>query len=317
MDEVLFSVIIPLYNKANSIDSTIHDVLLQTEERFEIIVVDDGSTDEGADIVKAFSDVRIKLIQQNNQGVSAARNAGIAAATGKYISFLDADDNWAPNYLSTTRKLFEKYTHAKIACPSFKVKYNDREVIPTWRGVSTTEDCLVPDFLETAKAGFWIVNSSCISIERNALLTMEPLFPVGESVYEDFDLWLRLGITFPMAHSNKICATYNRITDKNARISHTDKVVYSKTYMTTLRRLMNDCRLSEKQRVALKEISDRRMVPYIFSLLLTQDLNRARKELSIWKPVPTYKKYKYMLTVGSYAPDSIIALIQKIRYKLF
>jgi glycosyltransferase involved in cell wall biosynthesis len=93
------SVIIPLYNKSIYISRAIHSVLAQTEQNFEIIVVDDGSTDNGADIVKEFADSRIMLIRQDNRGPGAARNRGIREAKGEYISFLDADDEWLPLFL--------------------------------------------------------------------------------------------------------------------------------------------------------------------------------------------------------------------------
>jgi glycosyltransferase involved in cell wall biosynthesis len=95
---VLVSVIIPLFNAAGTIDRTLLSVRTQTYRALEIIIVDDGSTDDGPDIVRrhASEDKRIQLIQQKNAGVAAARNAGIAAASGEFIAPIDADDLWAP-----------------------------------------------------------------------------------------------------------------------------------------------------------------------------------------------------------------------------
>src|SRR4051812_32162135 len=94
-----FSVIIPLYNKANYIENTIKSVLNQTFTDFEIIVVNDESTDESETIVLGFNDKRIQLFNQKNQGVSVARNHGIEKAKGKLVAFLDADDYWFHNHL--------------------------------------------------------------------------------------------------------------------------------------------------------------------------------------------------------------------------
>jgi glycosyltransferase involved in cell wall biosynthesis len=96
------SVIIPLYNKGMFVARAIDSVLAQTCEDFEIIVIDDGSTDNGPDIVRQYKDPRIRLIRQSNAGPGAARNAGVRAASSKYVAYLDADDEWLPDFLQTS-----------------------------------------------------------------------------------------------------------------------------------------------------------------------------------------------------------------------
>lgn len=93
------SVIIPLYNKARQVRRALDSIAAQTFSGFEVIVVDDGSTDEGGRIVAAYTDARFRLIRQANAGPGAARNRGIAEAQGELIAFLDADDEWLPGYL--------------------------------------------------------------------------------------------------------------------------------------------------------------------------------------------------------------------------
>ncbi len=99
-DHPLVSVIVPLYNKSKYIGRSLDSILAQTYSNFEIIVVDDGSTDLGPEIVKAYDDPRIQLIVQANAGPGAARNRGIAASTAPLLAFLDADDEWMPEFLS-------------------------------------------------------------------------------------------------------------------------------------------------------------------------------------------------------------------------
>ena len=110
----MVSVVIPLYNKAYTVAHTLATVQAQTYTDYEIIVVDDGSTDGGADVVRSVCDSRIRLIMQANAGVSAARNRGISEARGEFIAFLDADDEWKPDYLSTQMQLVEKYSGCDV-----------------------------------------------------------------------------------------------------------------------------------------------------------------------------------------------------------
>jgi len=97
--EATVSVIIPLYNKGKYVERTITSVLAQTYQPYEIIVVDDGSTDDGPEKVLKLNNPRIILVRQDNRGPGAARNAGLAMAKGKYVSFLDADDEWYSSFL--------------------------------------------------------------------------------------------------------------------------------------------------------------------------------------------------------------------------
>ncbi len=94
------SIIMPLYNKACTVARAVESILKQTFTDWQLIIVNDGSTDNGADIVKQFNDNRIELLYQSNKGPGAARNAGIEKAEGKYLAFLDADDQWYPWYLT-------------------------------------------------------------------------------------------------------------------------------------------------------------------------------------------------------------------------
>ena len=106
---MLVSVIIPLYNKAPHVGRALHSVSAQTFRDFEVIVVDDGSTDGGAEVVRAHGDARVRLVSQENAGPGAARNRGLAEARGRLVAFLDADDEWLPRFLETCVGLLEGY----------------------------------------------------------------------------------------------------------------------------------------------------------------------------------------------------------------
>lgn len=112
----LFSVIIPTYNRADLVARTVQSVLNQSFVNFEVIVVDDGSTDNTANIIKCINDVRISYIFQENQGVSAARNLGVSVSKGKYIIFLDSDDEALPNWLERFANAFVQTTVGIVCC---------------------------------------------------------------------------------------------------------------------------------------------------------------------------------------------------------
>ena len=104
----MISVVIPLYNKEKSIASTLRTVLNQTFSDYEIVIVNDGSTDGSVEEIEKVQDDRIRLVHQPNAGVSAARNRGIEEAKGELNAFLDADDEWKPDYLATQYHLFQR-----------------------------------------------------------------------------------------------------------------------------------------------------------------------------------------------------------------
>ena len=109
MERVKYSVVIPLYNKAEYIERTLKSVLTQSFQNFEVIVVDDGSTDDSLRAARQAASGKVRIIAQKNQGTAVARNTGIEHAAGEYIAFLDADDEWKRNYLETIDTLTERY----------------------------------------------------------------------------------------------------------------------------------------------------------------------------------------------------------------
>ena len=117
-----FSVIIPLYNKENYILNALESVFLQSFSDFELIVVNDCSTDRSLEIVQTCKDPRIKIIEhQKNKGLSASRNTGIKAAKANYMAFLDADDEWKPQFLEKIDFLISEYPSASLFATNYEV----------------------------------------------------------------------------------------------------------------------------------------------------------------------------------------------------
>lgn len=195
------SVIIPLYNKEHYIENTIKSVLYQTFSDFEVIVINDGSTDNSTKIVESFTDSRIKLIMQKNKGVSAARNRGIREAIGDFIAFLDADDTWYPDYLETMIKLSQQYPSYSVFC----VAQKNRPIYTLPQGVSIIRDfCSYPYI-------FW---TGALLIKNNVLKEVGG-FRVGVQLGEDTDMWLRISCKYHTIYLNEAHVNHPYITENN------------------------------------------------------------------------------------------------------
>jgi len=127
----LLSVVIPLYNKARYIRRALDSVLAQTFEDFEVIVVNDGSTDGSEKVVERYTDPRVRLVSQENVGECAARNRGIAEARANLVAFLDADDEWLPGHLAAISRLAEKYPECGAYCTNHKTVGTDGRLRPS------------------------------------------------------------------------------------------------------------------------------------------------------------------------------------------
>jgi len=126
MQDLLFSIVIPLYNKEGYVGDTLDSVLAQEYDNYEVLVVDDGSTDGSAALVASYAeqDARIRLIKQENGGVSVARNRGMTEATAPYFAFLDADDTWDPEHLSEIAALVAAYPEAALLGTAYQRCFN-------------------------------------------------------------------------------------------------------------------------------------------------------------------------------------------------
>lgn len=135
-----FSVVIPVYNRADLIGATVQSVLSQTEQDFEIVIVDDGSIDHPEAVVNAFADPRIVLLRQANKGGGAARNTGIDAARGRFIAFLDSDDRYLPQHLAAMRARLEGTTQTGAYARFIVDRGHGRTLLKPPRAIAPGED---------------------------------------------------------------------------------------------------------------------------------------------------------------------------------
>lgn len=186
----IVSVIIPVYNRPGFVKQAIDSVLAQTYGGHEIIIVDDGSTDQTSTVLAGYGH-RVKTIFQPNQGVSAARNTGIRTSTGDLIAFLDADDYWLPEKLAQQVAFFKDHPEAWI-CQTEEIWIrNGRRVNPKKRHKKPSGDIFEPSL------SLCLVSPSAVMLRR-PLLREVGLFDESLPACEDYDLWLRIAWKYPV-----------------------------------------------------------------------------------------------------------------------
>ncbi|WP_052134759.1 glycosyltransferase family 2 protein [Sphingomonas sp. 37zxx] len=237
-----FSIVVPLYNKAPHVADAINSIFSQSLAPREIIVVDDGSTDGGDDIVRAIEDPRLILLSRSPPGPGgyAARNHGIRHASGEWIAFLDADDRWHESHLSDLAAAVERCAEpVGCAFSRFEIKQSGRD-----RPHPVDESVLVPgkalDLATILKA--WIAQKACplwtgATAFRRQVLIDAGLFPEGRTRRGgDKDMWLRAVAHARTAYAPQISAEFHQETVNRMSLStaHTQLPILVETIATLL-----------------------------------------------------------------------------------
>lgn len=218
----MFSVVIPLYNKELSINNTIQSVLNQTFQDYEIVIVNDGSTDNSLEVVKQINDSRIRIINKPNGGVSSARNRGIKESNFEWIAFLDGDDLWEKDHLEEVVKMMQVYPNEKVYVTSFK--YSDgRQMFkhPRSSNIFKIENYFKEALNEN------LICSIIVVIHKDCFET-SGVFNEQLNRGEDLDLWARLARNFDIVKSNKVTAIYR--VDAENRSNHTFDLIKNRVY---------------------------------------------------------------------------------------
>ncbi len=250
---MIFSIIIPLYNKAYSIEGCINSVLSQSYPDFEVIVVNDGSTDNSLSIVSSsFSDEIargiIKVIDQPNQGVSVARNNGTLTAQSNFICFLDADDEWKPDFLHNMKSLIEDYPEAALYCLQHETKSLNQHPVKNRCYYKNGFRGYVNNFYKASLFGS-IANSSKVCVVKKDLMSIGG-FPENQKSGEDLYLWMELARLGKIAFYNKVFSRVN-IKEDLSRIGRSNSIPYPLTYYSID---YNSNKLSFWARVYLRRI---------------------------------------------------------------
>lgn len=215
------SVIIPLYNKASEIERTLRSVARQSVQPLEIIVVDDGSTDGSAEVVEAMALPLVRLVRQQNMGVSAARNRAMQMAQGEWVALLDGDDSWQVEYLENVERMIECYPAVGAIGTAFWVDDGKKMV----EGDTPKKEGVV-DFFAESMSRYVLIPSATV-VRRDLALAMGG-FPEGMRMAEDQYLWTKIARTAQVAFSPRRLVVYSRAAEnRSASIYRPEQTTHS------------------------------------------------------------------------------------------
>ncbi len=202
-----FSIIISVFNKEKYIFRTLKSVLNQSHSDYEVIIVNDGSTDDSEAQILKFKDPRIRYYKQSNKGAGAARNKAISFAKQEYIALLDADDLWDSEYLKEQELLIEKFPNHKVFATAITIEDQD-SVRPSSYTYTNPEESkyLSLDYFKSSLKNTILTSSSTVVHKE----VFEKVGVYDESIKsgQDTDLWIRIGLHYPIAFNTQSYATY-------------------------------------------------------------------------------------------------------------
>ncbi len=201
-----FSVVISVFNKEKYIADTLKSVFAQTFTDFEVVILNDGSTDNSEAEILKFKDPRIRYFSKENSGASAARNFTIQQATSEYIAFMDADDYWYPFYLEEQNRLIDKFPKESVFATATEIKRNGKTFKNNYSIDFATKDIVVVDYFEASQLDSVLLSISIV-IKKEVFENVGYYDPKIKSG-EDTDLYVRIGLKYKVVFSPKVCATY-------------------------------------------------------------------------------------------------------------
>ncbi len=217
----LISVIVPLYNKAPWVKRCIQSIIEQTYQNIEILIINDGSTDNSRQVISAVIDRRIKIFNKPNGGLSSTRNYGIKQANGDYIAFIDADDEWAVRHLEVLLKGFDSDKNIVLVCDDLievRDTQKDKAVqrdLPFNISNQKNKYHIIKNYLHTLKDGYFILSGSSVLIKTKTIKDNNLLFYTEAQPAEDINYWIRLKEYGEFVFCNYIGLYYHRI-DENS-----------------------------------------------------------------------------------------------------
>ncbi|NOT84113.1 MAG: glycosyltransferase family 2 protein [Methylococcaceae bacterium] len=310
---MLCSIIIPLYNKADFVADAIQSILNQSHQHFEVIVIDDGSTDDSASRVSVIHDHRIKLIQQSNQGVSCTRNLGIERAQGDLVFFLDADDWYLPTYLETIVSMALRHPEIAFFATQFKNINGTNQSDMFWNPGNPPVVELIDDLFYHWRFNVIFCTNS-VAIRRLNLIQFQPCFPPGEQIAEDHDLWFRLAEQYRLAYYPAPLVAYRKEISDSLCATHemnTLTPAYSRLEQRAINRQLPD----NLRDSALRLTTEAKITIARQALINGRRYDALMQLLNAWRGITNSKRWWVSMVMCSVLPKSIISRWENWRHQ--
>ena len=312
---IFFSVIIPLYNKSDFIKRCLESVLNQSYKNFEIIVVNDGSTDGSELIVEDLKSDKITIINKSNEGVSVARNTGVSLSRYKYVAFLDGDDTWDEDFLLELNNLVNEFPDAGIYGVNHRYQYANGKVLSEdykWLFNGSYSGVFEDYFGVFAKLGKSPFSNSGCCYPKNIFEEIGGYMPNVKTT-EDSDLWCRIAMLNKVAFQRKALVTYYLETPNNTR-----NIMEFKDFQvsTTLQSYLKMNEISPAYILSVKKLIAFQQLSLVKRALLTGNKMFALKKvfdkrILINYPVTTLQLYLVILI-----PHKLLLFLRNIGKKI-
>ena len=302
----MFSIIIPVYNGERFIGGAIDSVLAQSVTDWELIVVNDGSTDGTSQVLRKYADDgRIHVVTQKNAGVSAARNRGIAQASGSHLAFLDADDVWHPNHLEVMRELIDAYPDAGLYGTFTRTKLvNGKEITECAFFKGREETVYLEDFFEAyhndKSAKMFTIITTCVSMRA---MKKVGGFPVGTAIGEDLEVSLRVAAYYPVVLTSRSTATYIK---ENSSATKDRSFDPDWGFFDTVRELYDDREIPETKKENLKKVMQWFTMRRCRHYLIAGERKKAWEQYEQIGGDPSLKKDKRMTFLLLHLPTHLV-----------
>ncbi len=278
---VQLTIVIPTYNRAHLIEKTIASVLNQTSDDYEIIVIDDGSTDDTETVVAKYLADNFRYFRIENSERGAARNVGTANAKGNYVNWFDSDDEMLPHHVETVLEMIDKHQSPEVITLTYSFKN------------AKTEEITPKIFNSKSKRDFLITGNylACnpVIVRRDIALSNPFIEDRDLSASEDYELWLRLFAQFPFHHSEKV-TSYLVLHDERSVVTMTNPEKLEKRFLSFLNYTWHNDLLHKKLGSSISYFMMRNY------LILAVDLayNKHKR-----------KAFKYLITATKNSPKAV------------
>lgn len=303
-----FSVVIPLYNKEDYILTSVESVLRQSFIDFEVLVVDDGSTDNSCTRLENITDPRLKILHKSNGGVSSARNMGIKHAQGQYVAFLDADDEYENDFLLEVSSLFERFPQVDAGATAyFRCRRGQKKPSYIPENIPDTGGLITDFFRHWASDSFFCASS--IVVKTNYFHEHDKWFPEGEAMGEDQEVWFHIAEHSLLAYLPICLSNYNLGIENS--LTTTNKFTSELPFVTRLKKRVTNDTVLPGQMLYLHKYDIERAInnalsgkkPEGFKLLKEHGLSFA------------FIKLRLLLVILLITPVSVINALRRLRRK--